>query len=139
MAETEYTRRDIESVAEKEWGRIDIVEAGGGGGSGDLKLCNITITNLSAERVALIAPFAVDDEQDGSSSTGQVILFAAGSPKSSIDAHVIAYKGIAQMIFADDETASTLAVDTTGDVEYNDTYHYFAITGDGTITMKNDK
>lgn len=123
MAETEYTRRDIESVAEKEWGRIDIVEAGGGG-SGDFSTCTVIITNNTEESITVYVPNAYEYEDEAMAST-HVEVGAAQTENVS----VILYKGSAYAIL------STKAnIDTSGNIS-GDSEGGCLITGDGTITL----
>lgn len=124
MAETEYTRRDIESVAEKEWGRIDIVEAGGGGGSGDFSTCNVTVQRVGSGTVNLAIP-RVEGEQIAFLSS--LTEISNEEPK---ELEVVLYKGVAIA-----SLMSEASVSTTGSITYDDVAKKLVIQGDGTITF----
>lgn len=126
MAETEYTRRDIESVAEKEWGRIDIVEAGGGG-SGDFEYCTVTVQLTVSGADVMSIPFISDEENyEGMYSD---ISLTDSTPHTL---KVPLYKG-----FAIGRYVGSHNVSTSGNVTFYASAGGIEITGDGTITLSN--
>lgn len=130
MAETEYTRRDIESVAEKEWGRIDIVEAGGGG-SGDFSTCNVTVQLTGTyDSIALNIPYIYEDSTDFTGLSSQYVV-NNGEPQS---VEVVLYKNCA---FAY-PVAGNSSISTTGSITYDDEEDAIIIQGDGTITISHN-
>lgn len=125
MAETEYTRRDIESVAEKEWGRIDIVEAGGGG-SGDFEYCTVTVQSTMSGSFDISIPFIIDEE--GNEGIFSHISLPDSTPHTL---KVPLYKGLAVGKYGGDPDK----ISTSGNVTFYASAGSIGITGDGTITI----
>ena len=109
---------------------IDAIGNGGGGGSSDLSIANVTVTNNTGSGLVLNAPLAFDaneawDEAPACAYTSVTLESGDNSLK------VVMYKGKAFI----DNTFGKATIVVTGGIElvYDD--FMFQITGDGTITI----